>query len=164
MKRIWNYFFYSTWLLQFSLGKILIEKPLAYFFSKIPFLHNNWTKGKKGYDKFMHDKNGGLNIGFSFGFMFLSTMIIYSIICLIVIKLFQNQVDERIYYFFYLIAILSYLTNYICIYRLDIYKKYFEEFKNIEPKSKIYISAILFHTGILFFGILSVYLTIGFNF
>jgi len=164
MKKRWNYFFYSTWLLQSVFGKMIIEKPLEYFFSKIPFLHNNWTKGRKEYDRLVHSKNNSMNIGFAFGFMFLSTLIIYSCLCLFVVNFCGVTIGENIYLYFYSIVILSYMTNYVFIYRLNAYKQYFNEFKSIEPKSKIYVSAILFHGTIILIGVLTAYLTIGFNF
>lgn len=163
MERIWNYFFYSTWKFQISLGGILIEKPLIYFFNLIPILRKNWNKGKKEYQRVMHRKDYGFNIGFAFGFMFLTTMVIYTSICLFLVKLLNLEVGDTIYYYFVAVVALSYLTNYLLLYRSDTYKKYFDEFEKVNNKRLIYLSAVFFHLGIIGFGILSIYCTVGFN-
>lgn len=164
MRRIWNYFFYSTWKFQISFGEAIIEKPLIYLFNLVPFLRNNWSKGKNEYKRAMHDKDYGFNIGFAFGFMLLSTMVIYTSICLILVKLLSVEVGDTIYYYFFAIVTISYLTNELLIYRADTYKKYFDEFEKVSNKPLIYLSAVLFHIGIMCFGILSAYFTVGFNF
>ena len=163
MERIWNYFFYSTWKFQILLGGILIEKPLIYLFNLIPFLKGKWSKGKKEYEKFMHNKDYGANIGFAFSFMFLTTTVIYTIICLFLVNLVNIEVGDKIYYYFYTVAALSYITNYFFLYRGDIYKKHFEEFEKSNQKSSIYLSALGFHLGVIGLGILSIHFTVGFN-
>lgn len=164
MERIWNYFFYSTWKTQIFLSYILFERPLVFLFNLVPFLRKNWYNGKKEYNKVMNSKEYGLNLGFAFGFMFLTTMVIYTSICLFLVKLINIEVEDTIYYYFVAILVLSYITNELLIYRTDTYKKYFKEFEKINNKSRIYFSAVFFHLTIIGIGILSIYLTVGFNF
>ncbi|MFA6924924.1 MAG: hypothetical protein WC223_11815 [Bacteroidales bacterium] len=164
MERIWNYFFYSTWKLQILLGDLLFQKPIYFIILNIfPFLRKNEAKGLKEYKKVMNNKDYGFNIGFAFGFMFLTTMVIYSSICLYIVKLLNIEVGDTIYYYFIVVVALSYLTNYLLLYRSDAYKKYFDEFDKVNNKSLIYLSAVLFHLGIIGFGILSIHWTVGFN-
>lgn len=111
----------------------------------------------------MNNKDFGFNIGFAFGFMFLTTMVIYTSICLFLVKLLNIDVEDTIYYYFFAVVALSYLTNYFFLYRADTYKKHFEEFEKIKNKSRIYLSAVLFHLAIIGFGILSIHFTVGFN-
>lgn len=165
MEKIWNYFFYSTWYVQLNLGETLIRKPIYFIMLNLfPSLRKNLHKGQKDYNRVMNNKDFGFNIGFAFGFMFLTTMIIYTSICLFLVKLLDIEVEDTIYYYFFAVVTLSYLTNELLIYRKDIYKKYFDEFEKLNTKSLIYISAILFHLGVIGFGILSIHFTIGFSF
>jgi len=162
MERIWNYLFYSTWNLQINLGEILIQKPIHFIMLNLfPFLRKNKQKGVKDYKRVMNNKDYGFNIGFAFGFMFLSTMIIYSSICLYLVKLLNIEVGDTIYYYFIVVVALSYITNYLFLYRSDIYKKYFDEFD--KENSKLNYLPVVFHTGVVIFGILSIHWTIGFN-
>ena len=163
MERTWNYFFYSTLKLQILLGDLLFQKPIYFIILNVfPFLRKNEAKGLKEYKKVMNNKDYGFNIGFAFGFMFLTTMIIYTSICLYLVKLLNLEVGDAIYYYFIVIVVLSYATNYLFLYRADTYRKYFDEFEKTSSKSLIYPSAILFHLGIFGFGILSIHWTVGF--
>lgn len=141
MERIWNYFFYSTWKLLKRTGEIFIENPLIYIFNLVPYLRKNWNKGKKGYKQVMHSKDYGFNIGFAFSFMFLTTVVIYTSICLYLVKLLNIEVGNTIYNYFLGVIALSYLTNYFFLYRSDTYKKYFNEFDTeYKKKQKIKLS------------------------
>lgn len=162
MERIWNYFFYSTWYVQLNLGEILIRKPIYFIMLTLfPFLRKNLHLGQKNYNRVMNNKDFGFNIGFAFGFMFLTTMVIYTSICLFLVKLLNIEVEDKIYYYFFSVVVLSYLTNYLFLYRADTYKKHFEAFEKINNKSLICFSAVLFHLAIIGLGILSIYLTLG---
>jgi hypothetical protein len=164
MERIWNYFFYSTWNLQTNLGEMLIRKPIYFIMLTLfPFLRKNVHNGTKSYNRVMNNKDYGFNIGFAFGFMFLTTMLIYSSLSLYLVELLNIKVGDTIYYYFIAVVVLSYLTNYLLLYRSNTYKKYFNEFDKINNKSLIYLSSILFHLCVFGFGILSIYFTIGFN-
>ena len=164
MKRIWNYFFYSTWYVQLNLGEILIRRPIYFIMLTLfPFLGKNLHLGQKNYDRVMNNKDFGLNIGFAFGFMFLTTMVIYTSICLLLVKLLNIEVEDNIYYYFFSVVVLSYSTNYLLLYRADNYKKYFEAFEKINNRPLICFSAVLFHLAIIGLGIFSIYLTSGKN-
>lgn len=164
MKRIWNYFFYCTWYVQLNLGETLIRKPIYFIMLNLfPFLRKNLQKGQKDYNRVMNNKDFGFNIGFAFGFMFLTTMIIYTSISLFLVNLLNIEVGDRIYYYFFAIVAFSYLTNDLLLYRSLTYKKYFVEFEKINNKSQFFISAILFHLGIIGIGILTVHFIIGFK-
>lgn len=164
MEKIWNYFFYSTWYVQLNLGESLIRKPIYFIMLNLfPSLRKNLHKGQKDYNRVMNNKDFGFNIGFAFGFMFLTTMIIYTSICLFLVKLLDIEVEDTIYYYFFAVVALSYLTNYLLLYRSDTYKKHFDEFEKNNNKSRIFLSAVLFHLAIIGFGILSIYFTVGFN-
>jgi hypothetical protein len=163
MKKIWNYIFFSTWRSLTSLGIMVIERPIVYFFTMIPFFKNNWDKGKKKYNRYMHNKESGLNINFAFSFMFSTTMVIFTSICMICAKLFEIKVGDTIYYYFWALVALSYFTNYFALYQSDTYKTYFIEFEKTNNNKQFYITAILFHTSVIALGILSAYLTVGFD-
>lgn len=161
MKKIWNYFFYSTWRSLASLGTITIEKPIVYFFTMIPFFKKNWDKGKKKYHRYMHNKESGVNINFAFTSMFITTMVIFTSICMISIKLLKIKVEHTNYNYFWAVVALSYFTNYFALYHADTYKIYFVEFQKITNNKQFYIAAVLFHTIVMVLGILSAYLTVG---
>lgn len=164
MIRIWNYFFYSTWKTQTILGKKLFQETIFLVMLKLfPFLKKNEKKGLKEYNKVMNSKEYGLNLGFAFSFMFLTTMVLYTSVCLILVKMLNVEVEDKMVYYFLAVIALSYLTNELLIYKSDTYKKYFEEFEKVNNKSLIYLSAVLFHLAIIGFGILSIHFTVGFN-
>lgn len=163
MERIWNYFFYSFWCLEVNFGEILIRRPIFFIMLKLfPSLSKNAKKGEKEYQKIMNSKDSGFNVGFAFGFMFLMTMIIYSCICLWVVKLQNIQIGYLLYYFVAVI-VLSYLTNYFLLYQSDKYKRYFHEFEKKSSKRLSYLTAVLFSLCIAGMGLLSIYYTVGFN-
>jgi hypothetical protein len=128
-----------------------------------PFLRKNMQRGRKEYNRIMNNKDFGFNVGFAFGFMFLTTIIIYTSVCLFIVKLLNIEVGDTIYNYFVVVVALSYLTNYFFLYRADTYKKYFVEFEKVNNKSRIYLSAILFHLVVIGFGIFSIQFTVGFN-
>ena len=165
MQRTWNYFLYSTWKLLNLLGEVLIQKPIyCIILNTFPFLRKNETKGLKSYKRVMTDRDFSFNIAFAFGYMFFTTMIIYTVIFLYLCHFFQIEVEDKIYYYFIAVVVLSYLTNEILSWRKDVYLKYFTEFDKVNNKSMIYLNAVLFHLGISIFAVLSIHLTIGFNF
>ncbi len=164
MQRTWNYLLYSTWKLLCVSSKVLIERPLSKVLSLVPFFRKNLKKGKEEHRRIMDNRNLSFNIAFAFGYMFFTTMIIYGIIFLYLGYHFQLEVGDKLYYYFIAVVVLSYLTNEVLSWRKDKYLKYFTEFDSLNDKAKIYLSAVLFHLGILLFAVLSVYWTVGFNF
>jgi hypothetical protein len=60
--------------------------------------------------------------------------------------------------------LLSYATNYWFLWRNDTYLKYFQQFEKETFSRWNYMYLFLFHAGILIFGIVSIHMTIGFNF
>ncbi len=164
MERFWNYLFYLQWKLLNKLGTKFIQQPIhavTYFF--FPKIRKKKPEIERGYSVVINDSERGFNLGFAFSHLFLTTLIIYGIICLYVNVLIDHKVKEDIKYFLIGVMVLSYFTNYWFLWRKDIYLKYFKEFES-QPFSRIhYLYAILFHLGIAAFGILSIYWTIGFN-
>ncbi len=163
MQKVWNYFFYCTWKLQITIIENIIEKPLTYLFNLVPFFRNNWNRGRSEYKRLMNNEDSGFNIGFAFAFMFLTTVIIYSSFCLFLVTILKLDFVDKIEVYLLIIVGLSYLTNYLFLYRSDTYKNYFVEFGKLNKVSIVYISAVFFHLIIFFLGILSIYLTIGFK-
>jgi hypothetical protein len=163
MQKVWNYFFYCTWKLQIAIIENIIEKPITYLFNLVPFFKNNWQRGRSGYQKLMNNKDSGINIGFAFAFMFLTTVIIYFSISLYLTSILKLDFVNKVEVYLLIIVGLSYLTNYLFLYRSDNYKNYFVVFDKLKNISNVYISAILFHLIIISLGILSIYLTIGFK-
>lgn len=164
MQRVWNYFLYSTWKLLCVSSQKLIEKPLSKVLSVVPFFRKNLIKGKKKHREIMDSKHLSFNIAFSFGYMFFTTMIIYTVIFLYVCHFFQIEAGENLYYYFIAVVVLSYLTNEFLSWRNDRYLKYFDEFDKTNKKSLIYLPAVLFHLGVIAFAVLSIHWTVGFNF
>lgn len=164
MERIWNYFFYSTWKVLFKKGEIVSRSIFFIMFNLFPFLRKNEQAGQKELNKFMNNKDSGLNIGFAYNFMLLTTLVIYTSFCLIVVQLLNIVVGDAIYYYYFIIAGLSYLTNYLFLYHKSKYIKYFKEFEKIDRKVIIYISAVLFHLTIFCLGVLTIHFTVGFDF
>lgn len=165
MQRTWNYIFYSTWKLLNKLGEVLFQKPIYFILLNIfPRLRKNEKRGLKSYKRVMNDRDLSFNIAFSFGYMFFTTMIIYTVIFLYVCHFFQIEAGENLYYYFIAVVVLSYLTNEILSWRNDKYLKYFAKFDSINKKSLIYLPAVLFHLGVIVFAVLSIHWTVGFNF
>jgi hypothetical protein len=165
MQRIWNYFLYSTWKLLNKLGDVLFQKPIYFILLNIfPRLRKNEKRGLKSYKQVMNDSDLSFNIAFSFGYMFFTTMIIYFLLFVYVYHLFHIAISDKLYPNFIAIVVLSYLTNEILSWRNDKYLKYFDEFDKISKKPMIYLSAILFHLGVITIAILTIHLTIGFDF
>ena len=111
----------------------------------------------------MNNKEYGVNINTAYSFMFLSVLIIYASVCLILVDAFDVAVGDKIYRYFMAVIFFSYVTNYVLLHRNDNYKSYFKEFDQAEHKSQVFASALLFHSGVIVFGILSVHFTIGFD-
>ena len=164
MQRIWNYLLYSTWRLLSVSSKILIENPLSKVLSIVPFFRKNLKKGKVEHRSIMDNRNLSFNISFAYGYMFMTTMIIYAIIFLYLGYYFNVEVGDKLYYYFVVVVLLSYLTNQILSWQNDKYLEYFTEFDNLNNKTIIYLSAALFHLGFFLFAVLSIYWTVGFNF
>lgn len=165
MQRVWNYLLYSTWCLLNFLGEVLFRKPIHFIMLKVfPSLKKNKKKALSSYNKSMNSKDLSFNIAFAYGYMFMTTMIIYAIIFLYLGHSFRLDVGDKLYYYFIAVVALSYLTNQILSWRNDKYLKYFAEFDSLNNKTKVYLSAVLFHLGIFFFAVLSIHWTVGFNF
>lgn len=162
MTRIWNYFFYSTWQIQFAIGN-LMEVPIHRLSQRIPFMRKNSKEKREGFYRVMYDLDSGINVELSFRAMFMSTSIVYSIVFLILVTELKINVKETLYYYGFLVVGLAYLTNHFFLFRADIYKKYFKEFDKIQNKSIIYFSAVFFHLGAYVFSLLLIYFTTGFN-
>lgn len=162
MTRIWNYFFYSTWQLNFAIGN-LMEVPIHRLSQQIPFMRKNSKEKREGFHRLMHDLDSGINVELSFRAMFMSTAIVYSIVFLILVTELKINVKDTLYYYAILNIGLAYLTNHFFLFRADIYKKYFKEFDKIQNKTIIYLSAIFFHLGAYVFSLLLIYFTTGFN-
>ena len=163
MIKIWNYFFYSTWQLHFAVGSYLIQESIFRFARHIPFMRKNLKKGRKEFHKVMHDLDTGMNLGLSFKAMLTSTMIVYTTVFLTLVIKLNINVKETLYYYCFLVLGLAYLTNYILLYKADVYKKYFVEFEKINNKSIVYFSAVFFHLGAIVFCLLLIYFTTGFK-
>lgn len=159
MIKIWNYFFYSTWQLHFAIGTYLIQEPIFRVARHIPFMRKNLKKGRKEFHKVMHDLDTGMNLGYSFKAMLWSTFFIYSTFFYVVFSSLNINIGDLPYYCFLLVLCLAYLTNYILLYRADVYKKYFVEFDKIQNKSIVYFSAIFFHLGVFGLCALLIYFT-----
>ena len=165
MQRTWNYLLYSTWCLLNSFGEVLFRKPIYFIMLKIfPSLRKNEKKALKSYNKAMNSRDFSFNIAFAYGYMFFTTMIIYTIIFLYLFFFLQIEVGDNLRYCFFAVVVLSYLTNQILSWRNDKYLKYFAEFDSLSDKAKIYLPAVLFHLGVFLFATLSIHWTIGYNF
>ncbi len=164
MQRTWNYFLYSTWCLLNSLGEVLIRKPIYFIMLKIfPFLKKNKKKALSSYNKAMNSSDFSFNIAFAYGYMFFTTMIIYTIIFLYLFFFLHIEVGDNLRYWFIVVVILSYFTNQVLSWGNDKYLKYFAEFDNLNDKTKKYLPAVLFHLGVFLFAVLSIHWTIGYN-
>jgi len=158
MIRFWNYLFYAHWRLLNGLGSKLIQQPiqsiLSVFFPKIK---KKKKEIKRGYSTAVEDPKQGLNLGFSFQLLFVTTTIVYGIICLYITVLLDYKIRKDFVFFLIGTLGLAYLSNYLLLWREDRYLKYFKIFEN-ESFSRIhYLNVILFHLSIWTFGILSVY-------
>jgi magnesium-transporting ATPase (P-type) len=132
--------------------------------SIVPFFRKNLEKGKKKHRNIMDNRNLSFNISFAFGYMFFTTMIIYAIIFLYLCFFLQIEVGNNLYYWFIAVVVLSYLTNQILSWRNDKYLKYFTKFDTLNDRTKVYLSAVLFHLGVFVFAALSIYWTVGYAF
>jgi hypothetical protein len=164
MERLWNYLLYLQWRLLNRLGAKLIQQPIhsiTFFF--FPKIRKKKEQIEQSYSLVINDSERGVNLGFAFSHIFLTTSIIYGVVCLYMNVLINHKVKDDIKYFLIGVMVLSYLTNYWLLWRKDIYLKYFKEFEN-QPFSRWrYLYVILFYLGIMTFGVLSIYWTIGFN-
>jgi hypothetical protein len=115
------------------------------------------------YYSVINNRKNGLNLGFAFRFMNLTTGIAYGIILLYINVIIGHEVKEDMLYFLIGAFVLSYATNYWFLRRNDTYLKYFKEFETENFSRWNYMYLFLFHAGILSFGIVSIYLTVGFN-
>lgn len=165
MQKIWNYLLYSTWRLLNFLGEVLFRKPIHFIMLKIfPSLKKNEKRALDSYNMVMNGKDFSFNMAYAYGQMFMTTMIIYAIILLYFGYFFKVDIGDKLYHYFLAIVVLSYLTNQMLSWRNDKYLVYFSEFDIKYSKRRAYITAILFHLGVFSFAILSIYVTIGFNF
>ena len=165
MQRAWNYLLYSTWCLLNFLGEVLFRKPIYFIMLKVfPFLKKNKKKALSSYNKTMNSRDFSFNIAFAYGYMFMTTMIIYVIIFMYSGYFLHIEVGDNLHYYFIAVVVLSYLTNQILSWRKDVYLKYFNDFDKVDNKSQIYLTAVLFHLGVLLFAVLSIYWMVGFNF
>lgn len=155
--RFWNYLYYFSWRLQESIGRFLIERPLAYIFGLIPFFRKNWEKGKKDYERFVYDRKLSLNMVYAFCYMLITTIIIYASIALPLVVALDQDVDMNLKYYLLGVLLLAYLTNYYFLWRNDRYMRYFKEFDNRFFSRIHYFYVILFHVAAIAVCILSIY-------
>ncbi|PJB58724.1 MAG: hypothetical protein CO098_07130 [Bacteroidetes bacterium CG_4_9_14_3_um_filter_41_19] len=164
LKEIWNYLFYLTWSLLNKMALEFIQRPLQkVIFFLFPTLKRKRYEIEIAAISTMSDTDSGFNLGFAFGFMYLTTTIIYAIICIYTVGQFDSNVDDHLHYYFIFVLSLAYITNHLLLWRSDIYKKYFEKFDKTLISKMSYLYVILFHIGIAAFFILTIYWTVGFN-
>lgn len=155
--KFWNKLFYLTWKGQNYIGEVLFQRSIHYFIAAIfPAVRKN--KMERDYKSVINDRNKGLNIGFAFQVMFLTTAIIYTILLFSVLFSLNLRLKENLIYILVTIVTLSYLTNYILLYKGDKYLKYFKEFDEQPVNKSLYLLATLLHLGVfsLFFYLLFV--------
>jgi hypothetical protein len=143
-------------------GETLIEKPLIYVFTKIPLFRDNWEKGKKEYKAIIHGKNG-LNVGFAFSSMFVSTIWLAVSILAVSSYFFEIKVRENSSYYAITVLVFSYIVNQFLLYKSDKYKLYFKEFERKRSNVAVTFLGVLFHLVIWTWGLLSIYLADGFG-
>ncbi|MBC9811459.1 hypothetical protein H9Y05_03125 [Crocinitomicaceae bacterium CZZ-1] len=164
MERYWNYLFYLQHKLLNVIGVKYFQRPLSYI---IFFIFPKLKKKKKeilnAAASSIDHKEMGFNLGFAFSHMFLTTVVIFSIICLYVTVLINYKIKEDIKYFITGVLLLSYLLNYWLLWKKDIYLTYFKKFEKQPFSQWHYLYIIFFHLGVWGFGILSIHWTIGFN-
>ena len=164
MEKFWNYFFYATWKSNVAFGRFVLKYGFYIIFNLFPFLRKNEKRGKIEFIKLMEDKDSGVNLGHAFGFMYVSTFLVYSAIYFAIIIPLEFENENIGFSLFIIMIFLAYFTNYILIYRADIYKKYFVQFEKIENQYLIYVSAILFHISLPIIAALIIHCTVGFHF
>jgi len=164
MERIWNYLFYLQFRILEKYSLKFVHNPLQnVFFYFFPKKIKRKKKMDNAYYSVINNRKNGLNLGFAFRFMNLTTGIAYGIILLYINVIIGHEVKEDMLYFLIGAFVLSYATNYWFLRRNDTYLKYFKEFETENFSRWNYMYLFLFHAGILSFGIVSIYLTVGFN-
>lgn len=157
MKGIWNYLFYLQWRLLNRLGSKFIQQPIhsvLYFF--FPKIRKNKNEIDKSYSSVVNDSTQGFNLGFAFSHLFLTTAVIYSIICLYFNVLIDFKLRENLKYFLIGVMLLSYLTNYLLLWRKDNYLKYFKKYKQKTFHRVEYLYLVMFHLIVWTIGVFSV--------
>jgi hypothetical protein len=165
MERIWNYLFYLQFRKLENYSLKFVHKPIQNIYFYL-FPKKNYRKSDmdNAYYTFINNRKNGLNLGFAFRFMNLTTTIFYGIILLYFNVIIGHKVKEDFKYFLIGAFLLSYATNYWFLWRNDTYLKYFQQFEKETFSRWNYMYLFLFHAGILVFGIASIHMTIGFNF
>lgn len=164
MERFWNYLFYLQWKFTHNIGVKYIQRPIISTLSFLfPRIKKNKLEVTQTADSTMGNPESGFNLGFAFSHLFITTTIGYGIICFYINLLINYEAGENFKYFLFGVMALSYLTNYWFLWYKDRYLKYFAEFDKKSIPKVHYLYLMLFHLGVIAFGILSIHWTIGFN-
>ena len=99
-----------------------------------------------------------------FWVMLWSTCVIFFSLGLITCELVGIEIKELITLHFFATLLVSFMANYQLIAKSDRFKTYFKDFNRPEKEKFAFAKFMLFHLGVLLFGILTVRYTIGFSF
>ncbi|WP_424406588.1 hypothetical protein [Pasteurella sp. PK-2025] len=163
MKKFWNYLFFSTWHVLGDFVRKFIDKPIYYFLFKISWYRKNRKKVKSEVDKISQNEIVGTNILYAYYFMLTSMDIFLSIIAFYFIYFFNIDFSGSFVFYFTLASIFflsCFINERLISWNKSGYLKYFKEFEKERNKFRECLLVFLFHFGILFFAILSVYFTL----
>jgi len=98
-----------------------------------PFLKKNRDKGIMAFNDLFQNEDDGVHFFYSSKLMFLATIAFYASICLYIQKILNIKINgSNSFYYLLIFFLLVFLTEYCFIWRKDLYKKYFKEFKKIK--------------------------------
>lgn len=162
IEKTWNYQLWATSKLFSAISRKLIEKPLIFVSQRIPFMRENWEKGKKGFRADVDNPPDGVNVAGAARLMYWYIFALYIFVVIGLGKLLGYEEVEAFTWLGIPVVLLAYATNNYLLWGNDKYKRYFKEFKGIANMNVVYIHAILFHVAM--FAVVATLANIAMNF
>lgn len=158
MTRFWNYIYFFTFKTLAYLAVLIFFKPLSFI---LPVSVKRKNEAYNNFSSSMNNRKNGFNLYFALQFMFMSSLLLLGIACILFFVLFKIQVREELIYIISVLCFISYMLNYFALRKNNIYLKYFDEFEQFTNTKKHYAFTIFYHLFVATLFILITYFLIG---
>lgn len=169
MTRLWNYLYYATYQVLLSGNHLIVKLVEIMIIQFLPKrLKKRYSMTKSFHNELMYGEVS-TNSGFAKSFMLILTYGLLATICfdLIIMLDLHKTLNLKGFYSIQMINItlisIAVLINYLTTWRRKKYRAFFEEFGKNQSLIKLALNLFLFWFGSIVFGLLSIYLTIGFK-
>lgn len=163
LERQFNYLYYWQYKTYSVFSYYIFFVPINFLFKLIPFSEKRRKEAKKAYLNFNNNRENGSSITFAYSFIFLSLLLFYASLCLILTFCLNVNYVTIVYPLFFVVAATSYVTVYYALWYKKKYLKYFEEFDEKYKSRWHYLVVPVYFIGMFTFSILTIKYTWDFK-